>query len=224
MEKKSRLKKIRRETTPDTLIEIEKASFKKKCTILSFCQKNPIKFLMGALFIAVVFYDWDRINLIGSVESHFGIVTNSEQSTRVKYSSTQIIKLGTSPDTFYGTLNIDNVATLTANYIYDPNQIDMFLTDIPSRFIKNPKFDTEYPLDELGSIYFPKNGVENLKIKNLSTSVEPSNAQHFIFNRFIRKQTIMVGERKFLVSLLDIKDLSEPSVKLLEYTFAISEE
>ena len=146
-------------------------------------------------------------------------------SVRLKYSSTQTIELSSVPGDYNETLNLDNAGTMTQVGTANLQEVGMVLMSSPSLRIERPNGKTSYQASADGVTFdFPaadKQGVTIRGAKVFQASAEDS----FVFNRFkAQSHIVSVGQRKFRVMLMEIRDKSRKKHRLIQYTFGINEE
>jgi hypothetical protein len=180
--------------------------------------------LAGMLVLASFEYNYRRAvppRRLPPIESKEPTAT----TTRIKYSSEQIIAIEYRPPLGDWSLNLDNVATLEARGARDLSSIELILAETAPVTIAHPQPNRRYSAGG-AEMSFPGAGIKGVQIKSASMLVG-KNMQRFVFrvdDPTHRTHTIAVGTRRFSVMLRRVIDKSTPDLSSFEYVFGISEE
>ncbi len=155
--------------------------------------------------------------------SSFNVPT--EHTIRIKYSSRQVVEIANAPGNHNDTLNLDNAATLVELGPCDHNTIHMILTDASPLTVERPQANVPYQTRPGVWTEFPAAGSDGIDIEGFR-SIDATGAKEYVFTRWGagRSHVVVVGTRKFRVSLDAVNDRSTPGHKRVEYAFGISEE
>jgi hypothetical protein len=153
---------------------------------------------------------------------------DEEQRVRIKYSSEQILEhefsSKTGPIHDVANINLDNAATLTMGFIGTLDGVDLLLLQSTPITVEQPQGDASYSVGGL-STQFPAAGTPGIDIRG-ARLFDATGAQEFAFTRdgINRTHVIPVRDRKFQVTLKEIRDRSRPpDHKHIQWVFGISE-
>jgi hypothetical protein len=139
------------------------------------------------------------------------------QTTRMTYSSRQILQISNVPGNYNQTLNLDNVATLRVSAPFNSHVVTLLWPTSPPITVIQPKAGEKYRVPSSDQTF----RFGGMTARGL-TLVGP--AQRITFDDTHGVHLIRVGERIFRVSLEDRRDkTTQGQIFSFEYEFAISE-
>ncbi len=203
---------------------------------------SPLSWLYGKLFAGhpilgffvvlvpvVLLLVWVWMMAIDKYNSEHQLAESHSEDApvvvRPKYSSRQTVQVSGIPGNYNDTLYLDNETTMVQAWDATLEEVGMVLTTSSPLWVDKPKTGTGYPSGPDGStIEFPAAETPGIEIRSARTLYDQG-GNYFLFHRFkATTHVVTVGERRFRVTLLGIRDKSAEKHMLIEYTFGISEE